>query len=160
MQVRNDSITPTSFTVRMNPKATVKVQSEDGREITRMAMPVLKTVNIPAKATIEVDDDLWSSAWGARTTVPIYDYLEEKVDTGIKDETKQVSIKIPMATGKSRTIYPLREMVKSGQLVIVKAAELKLTREEVLAAVVKAGFPVSKDIDDQKLRDLYDTVVS
>jgi len=148
---------PATITVRLNAGAKTNYRDPaTGQTLQKEDIPKLHTIHIPAQAEVEIEDHIWELAWAMKSTVPIYDREVNEVDAGGNNKHRVIT---PIPTGRSKTVYPIREMVKQGLLEVTEKPKIKLSKSEIIEAIENAGVPVSKDIEDQKLLELYEKVV-
>ena len=158
MQFQNTTAQPITITVRLNAGTKITGIDGHGNKITREETPRLHTVHIPAEATVEIEDHIWEKAWETKNRVDVYTIDEQKCAGWVESDTStQHMIKVPMRTGETITVYPIREYVKSKEIVIVKPVALKITEAEVLAALLEKG--VDTKLEGQELIDLYRLII-
>ena len=169
MQVQNTSKdVPMTITARTNPGEVVKSKHPmTGEVITRDALPILKTAHIPAQATVELADAIWNGAWNAKSTKEVYE--DKFVPFPVHDDFKAPTIDNKaltghmerLATGKTVTVFPLRELVKSGALVIVEKPASNLSRKDKITAIQQSNkfLSIPADTSEEDLEELYNDIV-
>ena len=164
MQVKNTQDYYVSFTARMNPGAQVKGRDAHGNEILKDALPQLKTVTIPALATVEIDDAIWNVAVKGKPAKRQGIHIEkEPVQVGSDSPNAQAEnfISVPHGDGVRKSYNPVLDLVKQGILVIVEHAALNLTLAQMRTAVEKAqGYALPEKVDEDKLVNMYHLLCS
>lgn len=120
---------------------------------------VLDVVHIPGGATVELDDDIWSSIRKSKTEIEV---MEERIVTLDKENIganvelgdEKYTIKEYYATGERKTVSLVDEMVKKGELLIVERA--KVTMEVIDKVLAGNGIPGVKDLAEDAKLALYD----
>jgi hypothetical protein len=160
MLLKNEGTVAFATHVRMNPNEKIEVSNGEGGTFTKNAIPLIKTIYVPAGATVEIEDVLWNLAWNIKMNgFEIHD-LEREIGTKelgqpkIKDKVLTVQVR---TLGAPKIFYPVQDAVKQGKLVLLELPKLGLTREEILAKVEGSlGFELPEEISNEKLREMYD----
>lgn len=158
MQVQNTTDAYQGFTVRTNPDEMVHGTDAHGNKISRKALPQLVTVRIPPLATVEIEDPIWEAALLIRAKRQGIQIVKDPITIGSdnKEKKSEHHIQTVVADGVYKSYHPVREMVKNGVLVVVKAPELKITMEEMRKAIEsEQGFALPTDVDVEVLTAHY-----
>jgi hypothetical protein len=158
MRLRNKTDRYQGFTVRLNPGETISGKDAHGNLITKEAPIKLHAIRIPPLAEVEIADDIWEMALQVRSKrQQITIHLDEvQVGNEHKAPDQKYFMQTPVGDGVWKTFYPIREMVKQGVLEVTIKPELKLTLEEMRAAIEnEQGFALPKEVDADKLLAHY-----
>lgn len=158
MQVQNTTDNYVSFTARLNPGEKVKGHDAHGNSIVKDALPQLRTVTIPAHATIELEDAVWRSATKARATRQEITLAKDPVQIG-SDQSGKVAehfMTTPMGSGVFKSFNPVLDMVKLGILKVIEHPAVDLTLEQMREAIEKAqGYAMPKEVDEELVIKQY-----
>lgn len=118
-------------------------------------------IQIPAMATVELDDKDWKAITSSLTRVQVYEDTEEPIGTEEFGQAKigkdflYKSVKVP--TGRFHKVNLTLEMVKAGRLIIVKAPESGLTVAQLVKRInlVKGMSVDDKDFTQEELEAVY-----
>jgi len=112
-------------------------------------------VHIPAGATVELNDEIFNQICKPLTTVEKQELVIQKIEaeTPILMEKKDVYSKEYYATGERRKVNLVKEMIKSGALVIVERVAVT---DEVKAKLLNSKGIATKDMTPEQLNELYE----
>jgi hypothetical protein len=122
---------------------------------------VPRFLQIPAGATVEVEDVDWKTITSDLTRVQIYESTEEPIGTEefgqakIGKEALFKTVKVP--TGRFQKVNLVLEKVKQGRLVVVEAPSTGLTLEQLVARInLVKGLSVDTDnFSKEELEEVY-----
>lgn len=152
MRVRNHSEAPIMLNAYINAGKKTTHQDVHGNKIVKAEAPQYTLICIPAKAEVEIDDDLWEQATSGKTRVQIFDE-EREVIPEAKIDSKPVYQTVLVPTGKFRDVNLIQERVKKGDLEITEKVKSKLTFADKLKnlagkkVVVTAETHTEEEID-------------
>ncbi|AHJ10526.1 hypothetical protein Spp001_18 [Shewanella phage Spp001] len=159
MQVKNDTEHYLGFTVRMNAGEKVHGIDAHGNKITKDAPPDLRSIRIPAGATVELADDVWAKALETKSQRQGIELVLEEVQAGARKESNVAPEKMSVVHGDGnfKTFYPVRELVTERKLVIIEKPACKLTVEQMREKIADAqGYPLPKDVSDELITAQYE----
>ncbi|ARM70543.1 hypothetical protein HOR75_gp17 [Shewanella phage SppYZU05] len=159
MQVKNDTEHYLGFTVRMNAGEKVHGFDANGNKITKDAQPDLRSIRIPAGATVELEDRVWELALETKSQRQGITLEIEDVQAGARKESNVAPEKMSVVHGDGnyKTFYPVRELVKAGKLVVIEKPACKLTVEQMRDKIAEAqGYPLPKEVSDELITAQYE----
>lgn len=115
----------------------------------------LEVIHIPAGATVEISDAIFTKLTASRTTVELQEEAVIELDTGaspIEMDRKKVSIKEYYATGKTKEINLLRESIRLGEYSIVEDVHIS---DEAMGKVLNENGISVKDMNPEQIKALY-----
>lgn len=158
MRVRNHTEANMQFMARMNAGKLINFKDTLGNEITKEETPQFEFINIPPKAEVEIDDDLWEKATSGSTKIKLYEDTIEDVPGAMIGDTK-VTRTVREYTGKVKTVSLIKESIKAGQLEITEKPVSKLSKETKIETIKEAGLNIKATATDEQIDELYNKLV-
>lgn len=158
MQVKNNTEAPIMLNVRTNIGATVTYTDPHGNEVSKPEHPQTLLIAIPAEATVEIDDEVWTKALVGKTTVKELVEVKEIIPGAIIDK-KPVYRSVMEPTGRTMEVNLIKERIKKGDLTIVEKVKTKITLAEMIKALAGKKIAISKETHtEEEILTLYETV--
>ncbi len=118
-------------------------------------------IQVPAMATVELDDKDWESLVTSRTRAQVYESVQEPIGTEEFGQAKIgkdrlfKTVKVP--TGRFHYINLTLEMVKEGRLVVIEAPKSGLSVEKLVARInlVKGLSVDAEEFSIEELEGIY-----
>jgi len=118
--------------------------------------PALQLIHIPAGATVEIEDNIFSRLTASFTTIEVQDEVITDIETGaspIELDRKPAQIKEYYSSGKTREVNLLRESIRRGEYSIIEGV---VTSNEEMAKVLNKNGVSVKDMKPEDIKALYE----